>query len=111
MKVIIFKEIPKHELSESAINKRETITFQTNTSHPDEWEDFFTPPSPAFPCKLDPPSGLDFLPRDPSPSCLDFHKLLVGPKLTGSKNKKMKSHSEDPVSFKKNWKTFGFNCC
>ena len=32
MKVIIFKEIPKHELNDSAINKRETITFQTNTS-------------------------------------------------------------------------------
>ena len=31
MKVIIFKEIPKRELNDSAMNKRETITFQTNT--------------------------------------------------------------------------------
>ena len=33
MKVVIFKEIPKHELNDSAINKRETITFQTNTDY------------------------------------------------------------------------------
>ena len=34
MKVIIFKEIPKHELNDSAINKRETIMFQTNIPAP-----------------------------------------------------------------------------
>jgi len=31
MKVIILKEVPKHELNNSAKNKRENITFQTNT--------------------------------------------------------------------------------
>jgi len=32
MKVIIFKEVPKHKLNDSAKNKRENITFQTNNN-------------------------------------------------------------------------------